>query len=157
MVPGAKVEVEGSITIYYGQPEIDRGYKLTVLEEAPEGGFDYSEAADAFIPEIVWSSVNDPKSYGRILTVTGKVTEGQYGDYKNLELTDETTNTKIMIYHDSEEGFIDAITASKDKYVTARLSLTISTLPIKFGAYSDMPAPLRKQRLFSIPMRTKFI
>ncbi len=119
VVPGAKVEVEGSITIYYGQPEIDRGYKLTVLEEAPEGGFDYSEAADAFIPEIVWSSVNDPKSYGRILTVTGKVTEGQYGDYKNLELTDETTNTKIMIYHDSEEGFIDAITANKDKYVTA--------------------------------------
>lgn len=119
VVPGAKVEVEGSITIYYGQPEIDRGYKLTVLEEAPEGGFDYSEAADAFIPEIVWSSVNDPKSYGRILAVTGKVTEGQYGDYKNLELTDETTNTKIMIYHDSEEGFIDAITANKDKYVTA--------------------------------------
>lgn len=119
VVPGAKVEVEGSITIYYGQPEIDRGYKLTVLEEAPEGGFDYSEAADAFIPEIVWSSVNDPKSYGRILTVTGKVTEGQYGDYKNLELTDETTNTKIMIYHDSEEGFIDAISANKDKYVTA--------------------------------------
>ena len=119
VVPGAKVEVEGSITIYYGQPEIDRGYKLTVLEEAPEGGFDYSEAADAFIPEIVWSSVNDPKSYGRILTVTGKVTEGQYGDYKNLELTDETTNTKIMIYHDSEEGFIDAITANKDKYVKA--------------------------------------
>lgn len=119
VVPGAKVEVEGSITIYYGQPEIDKGYKVTVLEEAPEGGFDYSEAADAFIPEIVWSSVNDPKSYGRILTVTGKVTEGQYGDYKNLELTDETTNTKIMIYHDSEEGFIDAITANKDKYVTA--------------------------------------
>lgn len=120
VVPGAKVEVEGSITIYYGQPEIDRGYKLTVLEEAPEGGFDYAEAAvDSFIPEIVWSSVNDPKSYGRILTVTGKVTEGQYGDYKNLELTDETTNTKIMIYHDSEEGFIDAITANKDKYVTA--------------------------------------
>lgn len=120
VVPGAKVEVEGSITIYYGQPEIDRGYKLTVLEEAPEGGFDYaSVAVDAFVPEITWLSANDRTAYGRILNISGKVTKSKYGNYDNYEITDELTGEKVMIYHDSETGFMDAIEANFEQYVKA--------------------------------------
>lgn len=118
--PGAKVKVEGKITIYYGQPEIDKEYKMQVLEAAPETGFDYaSVAVDAFVPEITWLSANDRTAYGRILNISGKVTKSQYGDYDNYEITDELTGEKVMIYHDSENGFMDAIEANFEQYVKA--------------------------------------
>lgn len=118
--PGAKVKIEGLITVYYNQPEISSGYKVEVLEEAPATGYDYASVAqDAFIPEIVWTNSTDTTAYGKIINVVGKVTKSKYGNNENYEIADEETNTKVMIYYDSEKGFMDAIEANLGKTVKA--------------------------------------
>jgi uncharacterized protein YdeI (BOF family) len=118
VLPGAVVSVEGTKIVAFGQPEIDRGYRVEVITKAPDTGFDYqSLAVDAYVPEVSWQPVTNYDAYGKIVNLSGKVTKGQYGNYENLEITDELTGEKVMIYHDSEKEFVDAVEANVDKYV----------------------------------------
>lgn len=122
ILPGAKVEIEGNITIYYGQPEIGEKYNIKIKEEAP-ATFNYAELAEeTYLPEIVWREATDPKAYGRIVNFVGKVVEDNSGKTTYYQLFDETFNLKITIYDESSgapKQFLDQVKEKVGKYVKA--------------------------------------
>ena len=122
ILPGAKVEIEGNITIYYSQPEIGDKYNIKIKEEAP-ATFNYAELAEeTYLPEIVWREATDPKAYGRIVNFVGKVVEDNSGSTTYYQLFDETFNLKITIYDESSgapKQFLDQVKEKVGKYVKA--------------------------------------
>ncbi|MDD3999396.1 MAG: hypothetical protein PHX62_00685, partial [Bacilli bacterium] len=124
VLAGAEVTVEGTKKVAYGQPEIDKGYKVTVTKDAPATGYDYASAVvDAYVPEIAWQPASNFDMYGKVVKISGKVTEGTYGSNTNLEITDEITETKVMLYYDADPAFMEEIDAKKGKYVSVTVLL----------------------------------
>lgn len=117
--PGAEVTVEGALTFYNGQPEVDKGYKVTVTKKAPATGFDYSGAVETPLVGVSYMSKDRIDAYARLVKISGKAVMGKDAkNYDALHLVDDVTGQKIWIQYQSDEDFLDEFEENLNKYIS---------------------------------------
>lgn len=115
--PGAVVKVTGKRDIYNTQPEITSP-AVEVVTEAPTTGYDFSQAPEMTISDLINMSPSNVAQYSKIVKVTGQVVKDTASEISIYSLKDTINDKTMYIYNSSTDAFKAELDTFVGKYVS---------------------------------------
>lgn len=107
---GDQLRITGEFTIFNDQPEI-QNIKVTV--ELEDGEYEFPEAEETTIEDVVGLDKTDRMNYGKFITIEGTIYEDQVDTNTNTYIRDINGNVIMIHYHSATGALKDYV----NKYV----------------------------------------